>query len=73
MQQDGKNGGRSSDAAGPTGAGSQQVEPRWVTVVLIVAFLCLVAEPRTITTPGLSPILIVISAVVLVFWIFGRD
>jgi hypothetical protein len=46
---------------------------RWETVVLIAAFLCILTMPRTITTPGLSPILIVISAVVLVFWIFGKD
>ena len=48
-------------------------EPRWVTVVLIVAFLTILSLSRTIPAPGLSPIIIVISAVVLVFWIFGGD
>jgi hypothetical protein len=41
--------------------------------VLIVAFLSILALPRTLTASGLSPILIVVSAVVLVLGIFGRD
>ena len=48
-------------------------EPGWVTVVLIVAFLTILSLSRTIPAPGLSPIIIVSSAVVLVFWIFGGD
>jgi hypothetical protein len=52
---------------------SSREEPGWATVVLIVAFLTILSLSRTIPAPGLSPIIIVSSAVVLVFWIFGGD
>jgi hypothetical protein len=47
--------------------------PGWVTVIIVVATLAFVALPRTIALSGLSPILFVVSAVVLVFWLFGKD
>jgi hypothetical protein len=47
--------------------------PGWVTVIVVVATLVFIALPRTIAPSGLSPILIVVGAVVLVFWLFGKD
>jgi hypothetical protein len=72
MEQD-ENGKERAHIPGSTRTRSSRVEPRWVTIVLIVAFLSVLALPRTITTPGLSPVLIVLSALVLVFSIFGRE
>jgi hypothetical protein len=47
--------------------------PGWVTVIIVVATLAFIALPRTIALSGLSPILFVVSAIVLVFWLFGKD
>ena len=47
--------------------------PRWLTVFLVVAMMSILALPRSITASGLGPILIVVSAIVLVLGIFGRD
>jgi hypothetical protein len=47
--------------------------PGWVTVIVVVATLAFIALPRTIALSGLSPILFVVSAIVLVFWLFGKD
>jgi hypothetical protein len=47
--------------------------PGWVTVIVVVATLVFIALPRTIAPSGLSPILIVVGAIVLVFWLFGKD
>ncbi len=47
--------------------------PGWVTVIVVVATLVFIALPRTIAPSGLSPILFVVSAIVLVFWLFGKD
>jgi hypothetical protein len=47
--------------------------PGWATVIIVVATLAFIALPRTIALSGLSPILFVVSAVVLVFWLFGKD
>jgi hypothetical protein len=47
-------------------------KPGWVTVGLVVAFLSIVALPRTIPI-GLGPVLIVVSAVILVLTIYGND
>jgi hypothetical protein len=47
--------------------------PGWVTVIVVVATLAFIALPRTIALSGLSPILFVVGAIVLVFWLFGKD
>jgi len=47
--------------------------PGWVTVIVVVATLIFIALPRTIAPSGLSPILFVVGAIVLVFWLFGKD
>src|ERR1700677_3894927 len=47
--------------------------PGWVTVIVVVATLAFIALPRTIALSGLSPILFVVDAFVLVFWLFGKD
>jgi len=47
--------------------------PGWVTVIVVVATLVFIALPRTIAPSGLSPILVVVGAIVLVFWLFGKD
>jgi hypothetical protein len=56
-----------------TATAEPERRPGWVTVILVVATLALIALPRAITPTGLSPILLVVSAIVLVFWLFGRD
>ena len=53
--------------------GDSERGPGWVTVIVVVATLAFIALPRTIAPSGLSPILIVVGAVVLVFWLFGKD
>jgi hypothetical protein len=63
----------SAQTAAPSEPHSSREEPGWVTVVLIVAFLTILSLSRTFPVTGLSPIIIVISAVVLVFWFFGGD
>ena len=47
--------------------------PGWVTVIVVVATLAFIALPRAIAPTGLSPILVVVGAVVLVFSLFGKD
>ncbi len=47
--------------------------PGWVTVIVVVATLAFIALPRAIAPTGLSPILFVVGAIVLVFWLFGKD
>jgi hypothetical protein len=47
--------------------------PGWVTVIVVIATLAFIALPRAIAPTGLSPILFVVSAIVLVFWLFGKD
>jgi hypothetical protein len=47
--------------------------PGWVTVIVVVATLAFIALPRAIAPTGLSPILFVVSAIVVVFWLFGKD
>ena len=61
------------DGAEPSESGSSQPKPRWLTVFLVVAMMSILALPRSITASGLGPILIVVSAIVLVLGIFGRD
>jgi hypothetical protein len=53
--------------------GDSERGPGWVTVIIVVATLVFIALPRTIALSGLSPILFVVSAIVLVFWLFGKD
>jgi hypothetical protein len=53
--------------------GDSERGPGWVTVIVVVATLVFIALPRTIAPSGLSPILFVVSAIVLVFWLFGKD
>jgi hypothetical protein len=59
--------------APPAIAGPSRDEPGWVVVLLIVVFLSVLALPKSITTSGLDPIVIVVSAVILVFAMFGKD
>ena len=47
--------------------------PGWVTVIVVVATLVFIVLPRTIAPSGLSPIFFVVGAIVLVFWLFGKD
>jgi hypothetical protein len=47
--------------------------PGWTTVVIVVAVLCIAALPRSIVLTGFSPIIIVISAIVVVLWRFGKE
>jgi hypothetical protein len=47
--------------------------PGWVTVIVVVATLAFIALPRTIALSGLSPILFVVGAIILVLWLFGKD
>ncbi len=56
-----------------SGGGSSHPKPRWLTVLLLVAMMSILALPRSTTASGLGPIFIVVSAIVLVFGIFGRD
>lgn len=53
--------------------GDSERGPGWVTVIIVVATLVFIVLPRTIALSGLSPILFVVSAIVLVFWLFGKD
>jgi hypothetical protein len=53
--------------------GDSESRPGWVTVIVVVATLAFIALPRAIAPTGLSPILFVVSAIVLVFWLFGKD
>jgi hypothetical protein len=53
--------------------GDAEPGPGWVTVIVVVATLAFIALPRTISLSGLSPILFVVGAIVLVFWLFGKD
>jgi hypothetical protein len=53
--------------------GESESRPGWVTVIVVVATLAFIALPRAIVPTGLSPILCVVSAIVLVFWLFGKD
>ena len=63
---------RDGQEKAPPKSGSER-EPGWVTVIVVVATLVFIALPRTIAPSGLSPILFVVSAIVLVFWLFGKD
>jgi hypothetical protein len=47
--------------------------PGWATVLVVVALLCFAALPRSIVLTGLSPIIIVVSAMVVVLWRFGKE
>jgi hypothetical protein len=47
--------------------------PGWVTVLVVVALLCFAALPRSIVLTGFSPIIIVISGIVVVLWQFGKE
>jgi hypothetical protein len=58
--------------ADSTPNGSLLGKPNWLTVVLLITFLSILALPRSIAVPGLGPIVIIISAIVLVFWKFAR-
>lgn len=55
-----------------TGHESPHARPAWITVFLVVVVLSLAALPGAITS-GISPILLVSSAVVLVLSTFGKD
>jgi hypothetical protein len=55
-----------------TGRESSRNKPAWITVFLVIAILCIAALPGTITS-GVTPILIVVSAVVLVLSVFTKD
>ena len=54
------------------GDGSSHPKPGWLTVFFVVAIMC-IALPRSTIASGLSPILLVVSAIVLVLGIFGRE
>jgi uncharacterized membrane protein YkvI len=54
------------------GRESPRNKPAWITVILVIAILCVAALPGTITS-GVTPILIVVSAVVLVLSVFTKD
>jgi hypothetical protein len=56
----------------PTDRHSVRSKPAWLTVCLVVVILTIAALPGTITA-GVSPILIVSTAVILVLSIFGKD
>jgi hypothetical protein len=47
--------------------------PGWTAVLVVVALLCFAALPRSIVLTGFSPIIIVISAIVVVLWQFGKE
>jgi hypothetical protein len=47
--------------------------PGWATVIVVVATLAFIALPRAIAPTGLSPILVVVGAIVLVLWLFGKE
>jgi hypothetical protein len=55
-----------------TGRESPPTKPAWVVVFLIVVVLSIAALPGTIAA-GVSPILFVSSAVVLVLSTFGKE
>jgi hypothetical protein len=48
-------------------------KPGWVTVFLLVAVLCIGALPRAIVLTGLSPVFLVVSAVIVIFLFFSKD
>ena len=60
-------------SARATEADTSRNEPSWIVIILVIAFLSILALPMTLTASGLDPIFVVISAVVLVFALFGRD
>jgi hypothetical protein len=51
---------------------SSRHKPAWPTVFLVIATLCVAALPGTITA-GVSPILVVVSAVALLLSVFAKD
>jgi hypothetical protein len=55
-----------------TGRESPHHKPAWITVFLVIAVLCVAALPGTITA-GVTPILLVVSAVGLVLSVFTKD
>jgi hypothetical protein len=55
-----------------TGRESPHHKPAWITVFVVIAILCVAALPGTITA-GVTPILLVVSAVVLVLSVFTKD
>jgi hypothetical protein len=55
-----------------SGRESPRHTPAWITVFLVIAILCVAALPGTITA-GVTPILLVVSAVVLVLSVFTKE
>jgi hypothetical protein len=55
-----------------TRRGSPQSKPAWITVLLVIALLCVAALPGTVTA-GVTPILLVVTAVVLLLSVFTKD
>jgi hypothetical protein len=55
-----------------TGHESSHAKPAWITVFLVVVVLGLAALPGDIAS-GISPLLLVSSALVLVLSTFGKD
>jgi hypothetical protein len=53
--------------------GASDRGPGWATVLVVVALLCFAAIPRSIVLTGLSPIIVVVSAMVVVLWRFGKE
>jgi hypothetical protein len=67
-----------ADRVGPrrdleTHVGQSDPSPGWATVFLVIALLCFAALPRSIVVTGISPLIIVVSAVVVVLWKFGKE
>jgi hypothetical protein len=54
-------------------AGESDHGPGWATVLVIVALVCFAALPRSIVLTGFSPIIIVVSAIVIVLWQFRTE
>ena len=59
-------------SSGPADRHPVRSKPAWLTVFLVVVILTIAALPGTISA-GVSPILIVSTALILVLSLFGRD
>jgi hypothetical protein len=47
-------------------------KPAWITVFIVIAVLCIAALPGTVTA-GVTPILLVVTAVALLLSVFTKD